>query len=103
MKKHTPGPWNVSTELKQVCVYGSPKGIHGIIRPLVAICDDADLSNAENEANARLIAAAPEIYEFLKKNAETFWCDADQINQTHSEPCQRCELENLIFMVEGLE
>jgi hypothetical protein len=72
MSKHTPGPWSVNTNK------GSDKHelIHWVEADAHAVCDfymtrgDGDdlrvipLPNAE--ANARLIAAAPELLEALK-------------------------------------
>lgn len=55
--KHTPGPWHVQPS-------DHPGGL--LIKPIpgqvVAQCDELP----EMEANARLIAAAPEMYEALR-------------------------------------
>jgi len=63
MSKHTPGPWSLWT--------GRPYGEHGTItddrlgRHLAVMSGGAP----ETAANARLIAAAPELLEALKQIA----------------------------------
>ena len=65
--KHTPGPWEVSWDK-----YGKESEIHGKSElndgPICIIPhDDVTESGAEEQlANARLIAAAPELLEALK-------------------------------------
>ncbi len=56
---HTPGPWTIG---KYDCY---DKGI-SIPQPKVEI-DFDDVNHGEQEANARLIAAAPEMFETLKR------------------------------------
>ena len=58
-KKHTPGPWRVSGH--RLAVFTKLNGINVV----VADCDQT-LGYSESEANARLIAAAPELLEYLK-------------------------------------
>lgn len=65
MNKFTPGPWEVNTEaglpLREVFSHSETD---------VLICDtgcsNVEMDAAEIEANAHLIAAAPEMYEALK-------------------------------------
>ena len=70
MIKHTPGPWTVtrvskSTILKDLYISASPERIARVVVPNTA------QRIHEYEANARLIAAAPELLEALKEaNAE---------------------------------
>jgi hypothetical protein len=66
MSAHTKGPWQVHSEYNPWVVIGNI-GTYGFD----SICDcDQDshskLSNEEAKANARLIAAAPELLEALK-------------------------------------
>lgn len=64
MSKHTPGPW-------EICPMGSYSDFDGQSR---VICGDdrriavvhAERGNKEDKANARLIAAAPELLRELK-------------------------------------
>lgn len=61
-QSHTPGPWKIDGRNRTNdgwCLY-SPDG-YGI--GCVWDCN----GNPENEANARLIAAAPDLYEALKR------------------------------------
>jgi len=65
---HTPGPWAVTDYLKDTRVvsvdgYGSTRGF-------VCLCGQGE----EHEANARLIAAAPEMLEALKE-CNRYFCD----------------------------
>ena len=65
MNKHTPGPWTVtrvskSTILKDLYVSASPERVARVVLPATANSID------EYEANARLIAAAPDLLEALK-------------------------------------
>ena len=57
--KHTPGPWTVDK------YYRHDKEIF-ILEPSVSVNYD-DVDHEEQEANARLIAAAPELLEVLKE------------------------------------
>jgi len=58
-QKPTPGPWAVSAVNKYI--------VHPIANPRFGICitNDEDEPTAEDEANAHLIAAAPELLEQL--------------------------------------
>lgn len=61
--KHTPGPWHVGVERKQ-CVYSGVAEVAGtkFIADLSNPFDDGDTI----QANARLIAAAPDLLEACK-------------------------------------
>lgn len=63
MSKHTPGPWEVfpfKGDGKRIAIFGNQKWYPG-----KAFCwvDHDDVDHEEMEANARLIAAAPEMLE----------------------------------------
>lgn len=80
--KHTPGPWKHEVRIKRV-TYGQPvKGSpdHHYIsgpRPAVNSCEPIICNlgpmNGHTEANAKLIAAAPELLDALKKAKETIF------------------------------
>jgi hypothetical protein len=53
--QHTPGPWAIKNGR---CIYGSGD----FIKPFVASVED-DHNDAETAANARLIAASPELLD----------------------------------------
>jgi len=55
--QHTPGPWAIKNGR---CIYGSGD----FIKPVVASVED-DHNDAETAANARLIAASPQMLEAL--------------------------------------
>lgn len=62
MNKHTPGPWRVGDAGH--AVFGAPgSGLY----PNAPICV---VKGIANKANAALIAAAPEMFEALKKIAQ---------------------------------
>jgi hypothetical protein len=67
---HTPGPWDVAPNfpngMTTVCQHDG-KGW----RP-VATCAGWDFTIAQHEANARLIAAAPELLEAMERISEVF-------------------------------
>jgi hypothetical protein len=85
----TPGPWNVSGGTIGLWVAGPDRNAN-------VLCDILYRSrkgaNAEDRANARLIAAAPTLYERLKDvlercaELEVFMCD----NFDHDDDCN-CE------------
>lgn len=62
--KHTPGPWFIDTSLH---VYGSsePRPLDGV--PGGTVIDNPHVCTAKTCADARLIAAAPELLEMLQK------------------------------------
>lgn len=64
--KHTPGPWFVSAGSKYVLAGG---GTYRAVAEAFTCSDKwgmAPISEAERDANKRLIAAAPEMLELLK-------------------------------------
>jgi hypothetical protein len=63
--KHTPGPWKASKDLKRYWIESStPKVLGG---HAVAEVTDDDCDSDEAQANARLIAAAPDLLAALKQ------------------------------------
>lgn len=70
MSKHTPGPWMVSrysqsTVLKSINIRGGNERIARVVVP------DTAQSIEEHEANARLIASAPDLLEFAEEVRRT--------------------------------
>jgi hypothetical protein len=69
MSKHTPGPWKIIPGFSKMKVYGGEK-YQGHF--CIADCHQFDIANdqesaiIEKEANARLIAAAPQMIEALE-------------------------------------
>ena len=65
---HTPGPWDytLADETSSGGVYGNEKCVCDIIPKELQVaydCEEVEIANA----NARLIAAAPEMYEMLRE------------------------------------
>ena len=56
---HTPGPWELAMSADGCFILFGPKGRKLLTIPL-------DEQNEEKAANARLIAAAPELFEALR-------------------------------------
>lgn len=77
--KHTPGPWKVIT--------------NNLVRDSHGNCIHGDSSFIRNEANARLIAAAPELLELVKYSLD---CLVDDKKTAE-------EFKKLIAKVEGKE
>lgn len=67
MNKHTPGPWRVSRGAQ-----ADPFSIESETRTIAHV-KSAFRHLGETEANARLIAAAPEMYEQLSMLVR--WCE----------------------------
>jgi hypothetical protein len=69
--KHTPGPWEAEKRAGDEWWFGGRDGMEIVVRPpsekFGAVCViGASSAETENDANARLIAAAPELLEALK-------------------------------------
>ena len=67
MSKHTPGPWKTVARNYPIADTGDYDGCWEVLtgdpkKPIVQIWGDSD----EDEANARLIAAAPDLLEALR-------------------------------------
>ena len=65
MNKHTPGPWTVNIPNNRETAI---RGIHGGDYVIADILNDG-YEDDEQEANARLIAASPDMLEALRRVA----------------------------------
>jgi hypothetical protein len=77
MSGHTPGPWYVGAQNDMLFVIAgrapsldNDYPMHDADRTVIARVEDGDKSHSETDANARLIAAAPELLAALKQCAE---------------------------------
>lgn len=105
--KFTPGPWEIASGSAYRVVWVE-FGADGKITDCELICDTANNAKTrtpENAANARLISAAPEMYEAMieldaalmaiQEDIDTelvgaCWCfDSDRDELDHSEFCRR--------------
>jgi hypothetical protein len=68
--KHTPGPWGAHNNEVFAGPFKRIKGGISGFRAHICEMDDLDLDEDEVEANARLIAAAPDLLEALRPFAE---------------------------------
>jgi hypothetical protein len=66
--KHTPGPWQIKSEYEPLSIIGNVDGPDDGQYHYTSICEvEPTLFPDENAANARLIAAAPELLAALVK------------------------------------
>jgi hypothetical protein len=81
--KHTPGPWFVGYGTHSCAVYMKPVSEGWLVRDQIARFDRD--GNGEGEANAKLIAAAPELLAALKQWADNpdGW-NVDQVTAAHA-------------------
>ena len=91
MSKHTPGPWTVDRTSKGWEVLPPPEVDGGVAFVF-------DHGNTEDNANACLIAAAPELLEALKLFADGS-CDSGCADS--SEKCNGCRARAAIAKAEG--
>lgn len=111
MSKHTPGPWILASNPKQILfkVEGHPYRL--LAEAHHAVFNDGtgqgSLTDEEVKANARLIAAAPDLLEALKAYADSDDCDADGApdanNSRHWETCRWCRAQATIAKAEGVK
>ena len=79
VSKHTPGPWQVGARKKhRVCIDSPAGNWWDFARVVVSVSGHY---NAEGEANAQLIAAAPDLLEALSKTR------AQWINSVNADEC----------------
>jgi hypothetical protein len=95
--KPTPGPWHV---------VGTEDNMYSNIQVLAednAFIVRVNSGNHANVANARLIAAAPRMYEACKV-AEQYLCEMGcDCNDTHKKDCVLGKLQAAIAKAEGRE
>lgn len=91
MSNHTPGPWHLTDHISpHISIYAGGETVDGIEKPTKTIVGPIyKASGKEFAANARLIAAAPEMLALLKNEVSTADSQWD------------CEVRALIARVEG--
>jgi hypothetical protein len=105
---HTPGPWKVRARFDVV----QDLGIYGGYFVGSTRGNSSDLPSnvqAQDEANARLIAAAPELYQALKSALAivSIWGPVDDVASGHEGEMQaltamQMTFEELVNRVEGV-
>lgn len=98
MSKHTPGPWEFRAGYgRELVVYQKGKGASGY--PVATLTKGSfELREDEATADARLIAAAPDMLEALKLVAE-FGCECH--DEAERNPCMVCIANEAIAKAEG--
>lgn len=82
MSKHTPGPWKAES-IMGVWVVGVPADRHLIVK--------VPAGSVDCEANAALIAAAPELLEQLRRMVDMcFRCDGTGWIERKQQTCPVC-------------
>ena len=66
MNKHTPGPWHHRKAIRSGEFTVQDRGSSGGFAPIARIKGDKRSTLAQAEANARLIAAAPDLLDALE-------------------------------------
>lgn len=69
MSAHTPGPWEAVSPIRAIGITGGPDG--RFICHIAGTSEFGVLRSAEADANARLIAAAPDLLAICKSLAAT--------------------------------
>ena len=77
--KHTPAPWRTGSGACHT-VYGHAVGRPRTSDPVVANCYSTGDNSKEDAANARLIAAAPDLLEALKALLPEGWGKDDTMD-----------------------
>lgn len=97
MSKHSKGPWSVYREPGENWI-----DISAIDKGSVCLVNHSDrhLPSEEDEANAALIASAPELYE-LARAVALGSCTADCDNEEGGGLCDSCAAKQIIARIEG--
>lgn len=110
---HTPGPWQRCCQNKpRTCGYIFSADGQAYLAKVLELGDGVDpvCNDQDREANARLIAAAPDLLEALKRIERMIgWCGHINDDAKLSDPPLRCEYchgqaiidENEVEHVEG--
>ena len=97
MTDFTPGPWEVNPFNAQVdAMPVEPK--HSIAPVCQLLWPTQERSEAETEANAHLIAAAPDMYEALE-----YACSELCHPECNKKTCSSCKIQHTIIKAEGRE
>jgi hypothetical protein len=102
--KHTPGPWDQS-EFKEFKMIVVKHDYLNQLEVVLAISEDNDIGEDEMLANARLIAAAPELLEALEvcvDNECTNYCDVKEFGYC-DKTCKYWPYKKLIAKTKGNE
>lgn len=89
MNAHTPGPWEVDVDGTGWAIGPSDRFVATIDIDHTIDENDTPLSDAECEANARLIAAAPDLLEALRFMLDAYVEDPWEANRSAAEEAAR--------------
>ena len=98
MSKHTPGPWYISETGPKWSINVGNGGDSNKHIAMVSCYQEFTNDHTENLANARLIAAAPELYELLEEIVnETI----DYTNRTGKDVSWADKAKSIINKIKG--
>jgi len=79
MSNHTQGPWEYKRLVDNA---GTPYATYYQAHIDLEVCMVwAPVGNVEQEANARLIAAAPEMFEIIQKLSDIDWIEGSELHR----------------------
>jgi hypothetical protein len=97
--KHTPGPWAVRPDKRGPCIVGMDPDYPGLPR-YVGILDSAW---DDKEANARLIASAPELLEAARMGLQALAILESNGLDTEQDEKDKAFIQQAIAKAEGRE
>ena len=96
--EHTPGPWVYGPEFSAVLTRDK-QGTVAILLPLGHTRDDEEIDTELMDAHGRLMAAAPEMLEFIRKVLRWELVDCDTHEYVMDDDEVRVEAERLLLKI----
>ncbi|TLX12106.1 hypothetical protein [Rhizobium sp. MHM7A] len=98
--KHTPGPWHVDPKSPEESFFEDVNVLRHDGLAIAVCVHNGDILPPEPEANARLIAAAPDLLEALKEFA-SMPCETDGAEDLEGGCCRTCRARAAIAKAES--
>jgi len=100
--KHTPGPWVIAhkSNIRDGAIWAANECVY--VAQVYNVERQTDASRAdERQANARLIAAAPELLEALEACLSALDLEYGECDGCTTDPCTRCRAKAAISKARG--
>lgn len=98
-EKFTPGKWRLTAHKRNILIYHR-RDVDVGLGQIVAIIEASSDEEVENAvANARLIAAAPEMYDLLRTHCR----ECERIPGNENRECELCEFNRVLKKARGEE